>query len=623
VTDTRDRLLQQLQTVPEKPGVYIFKDSQGNILYVGKGRSLKKRMRSYFRSNSFSSKTALLAAKIADFDFFITNDEVEALILESNLIKNHKPPFNISLRDDKSFPSLAVTVSDEFPRVMVTRKLGIKGARYFGPYTNPAAVRETLDTLRQIFPVRFCRGKVPGKQGKGPCLNYHIEKCLGPCTGGVEREEYAQMIAQICLFLEGKHEKVIKQLETKMKEAASKLEYEKAARLRNRIQAARHVTKNQQVVSQNREDRDVVGQYADGEFVCIAVFFIRGGRLLGSENFIFDKDDYNEQTEVLSSFVKQFYLRATYIPGMILLPAGIEDQEVVANWLTGRVGKKVAVAVPKRGEKKKLVELANENARAGIEFLKLRKEFQRERAIKGLTELEQRLHLPGMPYRIEAFDISTLQGAASVGSMVVFENGKPRRQDYRRFKIRSVPGQDDFAMMIEVVGRRFANLKKEQGIDEGKFGIKPELVIIDGGKPQLSAALHALQKLEIDDVPVVALAKREEEVYLPHQSSPIKMPSSSPGLKLIQAIRDEAHRFAVRYHRNLRDKISIASVLDEIPGVGKKRKKILIEHFGSAQAIFEASVQELLEVPHLPSNVADGLYMYLHGQPKEMNCVKT
>jgi len=609
----KKELLEQLKTVPDKPGVYVFKDASGKIIYVGKARSLKKRMRSYFQKTSSSSpKAKLMVEKIADLDFYLTHSEVEALILECNLIKEYHPDFNISLRDDKSYPSLAITLADDFPRIAVTRKLGIEGAKYFGPYTSAQAIRETLDTLRRIFPVRVCRGRVPGKQRGSPCLNYHIEKCLGPCTGQVDRGEYRKMINRICLFLEGKQERVISQLEKEMKEAAKELEFEKAARLRNRIQAGKQVLEKQKIISKSTEDRDVFGLFSNAEFVCFEVFFVRGGKLMGSESFILDRDEQVSEAEFFSSFLKQFYLRAAFVPRTVILPGEITDQEIIEKWLTERRGKRVNLIVPKRGEKKKLVELAKENTQASLELLRLKKEFQKERTMKALAQLKEELKLPVFPYRIECFDISTIGGKESVGSMVVFENGEARNQDYKRFKIKSVDGQDDFAMMAEVIKRRFAKHKQEAENAGSKFGVRPDLVVVDGGKPQLSAALKSLDELDLEGIPVIAIAKREEEIYLPFAFKPISLPRSSPGLKLIQAIRDEAHRFAIGYHRGLREKRVTESVLDQIPGVGDRRKQILIQHFGTPKAVLEAGLQELMDVPHLPATVAHDIYVYLH-----------
>lgn len=610
---TSQILLKQLKLVPDKPGVYVFKDVEGKVLYVGKGRSLKKRIRSYFqKTNADSPKITIMVQKISDFDFYITNSEVEALILECNLIKKYHPYFNVNLKDDKSYPSLAVTLADAFPRVMVTRMLGIEGAQYFGPYTSPRALRETLDTLRRIFPIRYCRGKEPGRTKGAPCLNYHIEKCLGPCTNNVNREDYRKMIDQICLFLEGKQEQVIVQLEQEMKEASKKLQYEKAARLRNRIQAAKQVLQKQKIVSQKKEDRDVIGFFSEQDYICIEVFFIRAGKMLGSKEFFLDKVGEVSDRDLLSSFVKQFYLKATFVPKSIILQVALEDQDTIEQWLTDRLDKRVAITVPMRGEKKKLVALAAENARAAYSFLRLKKDFQRERDLKALIELKEQLQLPVLPNRIEAFDISTIRGRKSVGSMVVFENGKPRKKEYRRFRIKSVKGQDDFAMMAEVLKRRFVRYLEEESVPKSRFGLKPDLVLVDGGKPQLSAALKSFRELKIGGVCAVALAKEEEEIFVPRQTRPIVLLPTSHALKLVQSIRDEAHRFAVEYHRSLRTKQLSESFLDEIPGIGEKRKRMLIKHFGSPKALFEARLQELEKVPNIPHKVIIELYGLMH-----------
>ncbi|MDI6690128.1 MAG: excinuclease ABC subunit UvrC [Actinomycetota bacterium] len=603
-------LLEQLKMVPDKSGVYVFKDAQGKVLYIGKGRSLRKRMRSYFQKiHTYSPKIQAMVDRIADFDIYVTDSEVEALILECNLIKRYRPSFNINLRDDKSYPCLAITLNDAFPRVMVTRKLGIEGAKYFGPYTKAHAIRDTLDTLRRIFPVRACKGKEPGKSSGSPCLNFHIKRCLGPCTGKVSREEYRKMIDQICLFLEGKQEQVIEQLQREMKEAAEKLEFEKAARLRNRIRAAQHVLERQRIISSTKEDKDVIALFAREDAACVEVFFIRGGKLIGSESFILDKDEHVSEKELLTSFVKQFYLTTTFVPRYILLQDEIEDAELIEEWLTKKRGKKVEIKVPKRGEKRSLVALAIDNARHAFELLKIKRRLEKERALKALAELKEQLDLSEFPYRIECFDISTIRGRQSVGSMVVFENGRPKNKDYRKFKIKWVTGQDDFAMMAEVIKRRFARYLEGK---EGRFGIKPDLVIVDGGKPQLSAALKSLTELGIEDIPVIALAKREEEIYLPNRPEPISLLAFSLSLRLIQRIRDEAHRFALSYHRSLREKAMVKSIFDRIPGIGEKRKKFLLEHFGSPEAIYKASLEELKTVPKLPSKVAHVVYRFLH-----------
>ncbi|MDI6892589.1 MAG: excinuclease ABC subunit UvrC [Actinomycetota bacterium] len=622
MTVTKKAIAEQLKMVPDRPGAYIFKDERGNVLYVGKARSLKKRIRSYFRAPTtvgLSPKIRAMVERIADFDFYVTDSEVEALILECNLIKKHCPDFNVDLRDDKSYPSLAIVLEEEFPRVLVTRKLNIKGARYFGPYTKAHAVRETLDTLRRVFPLRTCSdSKMARARASGsPCLDYHIKRCLGPCVGKVSPQEYREMIEQVCLFLEGKQEKIVEKLEEEMREAVEKLEFEKAARLRNRIQAARHVLERQKMMLPSLEDLDVIALVLGEEMACVEVFFVRGGKMLGSESFILERKGADED-ELLSSFVKQFYLRVTLIPHLILSEREIGDRKLIESWLSQRRGKRVEIRVPRRGEKRRLVELARENARHTFELLKVKRRVERERASKALAELKEEIGLPSLPYRIECFDVSTIRGAESVGSMIVFENGKPKSEDYRRFRIKWVRGQDDFAMMGEVLKRRFARFLEERGQPGSKFGLQPDLVIVDGGKPQLSAAIGALSELKIESIPLAALAKGEEKIYLPDISEPLTLPAFSHALNLVRRIRDEAHRFAIAYHRGLREKKMVKSVLDDIPGVGERRKKLLMDYFGAVDNLTRASLEELEAVPGLPSTLAQRIFEYFRGERKRV-----
>jgi excinuclease ABC subunit C len=622
MTVTKKAIAEQLKMVPDRPGAYIFKDERGNVLYVGKARSLKKRIRSYFRASTtvgLSPKIRAMVERIADFDFYVTDSEVEALILECNLIKKHCPDFNVDLRDDKSYPSLAIVLEEEFPRVLVTRKLNIKRARYFGPYTKAHAVRETLDTLRRVFPLRTCSdSKMARARASGsPCLDYHIKRCLGPCVGKVSPQEYQEMIEQVCLFLEGKQEKIVEKLEEEMREAVGKLEFEKAARLRNRIQAARHVLERQKMMLPSLEDLDVIALVLGEEMACVEVFFVRGGKMLGSESFILERKGADED-ELLSSFVKQFYLRVTLIPPLILSEREIGDRKLIESWLSQRRGKRVEIRVPRRGEKRRLVELAQENARHTFELLKVKRRFERERASKALAELKEELGLPSLPYGIECFDVSTIRGAESVGSMIVFENGKPKSEDYRRFRIKWVRGQDDFAMMGEVLRRRFARFLEEGGQPGSKFGLRPDLVIVDGGKPQLSAAIGALSELKIESIPLAALAKGEEKIYLPDISEPLTLLAFSHALNLVRRIRDEAHRFAIAYHRGLREKKMVKSVLDDIPGVGERRKKLLMDYFGAVDNLTRASLEELEVVPGLPSTLAQRIFEYFRGERKRV-----
>jgi len=605
-------LEEQLKIVPDKPGVYLFKDAKQIPIYVGKARSLKKRMRSYFqKSSSLSPKTRALVENIDDFDFFVTDNEIEALILESNLIKKYKPHYNVSFCDDKSYPYIALSLSENFPRIFATREHHKKGFRYFGPYTKAYAMRDTLDVLRKIFPLRNCSNSkfTRAKTALSPCLYYHIKMCTAPCIGVIGKNEYESLVKQVILFLEGRQEKVIANLEKKMKEAADKLEFEKAVRLRERIKAAKHVVERQKIVSTGREDQDIIAIVTNERVANAAVLFIRGGKLIGSEKFSLNKGNADEE-EVLTSFLKQFYSTTAFVPKKIFLEREIDDKALIEKWLSQKRGKAVTLMVPKKGEKKKLIKMASKNAAYALELHRARKKFKDGEILTALNELKERFHMSYLPYRIEAFDISTIQGKESVGSMIVFEDGIPFREEYRKFKVKWVEGINDFAMMKEVVGRRFARYLKERNEPSGSFGQKPELLVIDGGKPQLSAALAALSELELGDISVVALAKKREEIYLPEVAQPISLPRNSEGLNLLRRIRDEAHRFAVEYHRSLRNKRMVESALDEIPGVGEKRKKILIKHFGSLRAVAKAEIEVLKKV--LPIKVAKEVFNYFH-----------
>lgn len=599
----KEQLEEQLKKVPDKPGVYVFKDASGKILYIGKGGSLRKRMRSYFQKELYSPKTQVMINKTADFDIYVTENEVEALILESTLIKKNRPTFNVTFRDDKSYPFLAVTAGDKFPRVAVTREIHRPGTIYYGPYTKAYAIRETLDTLRRIFPIRNCSEAkfARHKSRKSPCLEYHIRRCPGPCADLVAVEEYRVMVDRIRAFLEGKQDDVLEELEREMKEASANLEFERAVRIRDRLQAAEHVLERQRIVSATKQNQDVLAVSEDEQLACVQLLAIRQGKLVDSESFIMNRGS----GDVLSSFIKQHYMAVSSIPPQILLPHPVEDQLLLTDWLTQRRESRVELKVPQRGDKKELVKLAEENALHAFELEKTKHEYEKQKAEEALTELKKYLDLPRLPRRIECFDISTIMGKESVGSMVVFENARPKGQGYRRFKIKWVPGQNDYAMMQEIITRRFS-----RGIGESEFASPPDLVLVDGGKPQLSAALTALKSLSIEGTPLAALAKKEEELYLPDRSEPISLPAFSEGLYLVKRVRDEAHRFAITYHRGLREKSMVRSIFDDIPGVGSQRKKMLIKHFGSAQGVAEASLAELEEV--LPDAVAARIYKHLH-----------
>ncbi|MCL5291898.1 MAG: excinuclease ABC subunit UvrC [Actinobacteria bacterium] len=605
-----DRLkaLEELKSVPKKPGVYTYLDAGGRVLYVGKARSLRQRMSYYFRSNiSPLPKLKALVDRIADFEVYVVDNEIEALVLECTLIKKYRPPYNVLYRDDKSYPFVAVTLSDEFPRVVVTRESHRKGTRYYGPYTNVVAVRETFDAIRRIFPFRTCKRRTPGRSTGSPCLNYHIKKCLGPCIGAASQRDYREMIEQVCHFLEGRANKVISRLKAEMNEASEALEFERAARIRDRLDAARFVQQRQKVISDSAEDMDVIGIVVE-KAACANVSMVRDGKLLGSESFILNRGLAG--LDVLGEFVKQYYADAHGIPQLVLLAEEIAESELVESWLTEKRGARVALKVPKRGAKKELVELATANARHFFDLHKARwsaDEAASERAALGLMDV---VGLPTPPRRIECFDISTNHGDASVASMVVFVDGRPIKDDYRRFKVMMTEGgPNDFAMMREITWRRFTALTEGA---EASFRERPDLIIVDGGKPQLSAALMAAAEADVPDLPIVALAKRDDEIFIPGRDEPIKLAGRPESLSLIKRARDEAHRFAISYHRNMKRTAMVVSDLDRIPSIAERRKQLLISHFGSPRRVAEASLEELQSVPGLPNRVAATVYKYYH-----------
>ncbi len=593
-------MLEKVRNLPEAPGVYVFKDENGSVLYVGKARSLRKRVASYFhRGGSLDPKHRLLLSRVRDVDFNVTDSEAEALLLECNLIKRFKPPFNVMLRDDKSYPYLAVTLGDDFPRVMVTRNLQIEGAKFFGPYTRAKALRKTLDTLRRIFPLRTCRGRSPGRRSGSPCLYFSIGKCLAPCRGEISREKYRKVVNELLDFMGGRGEKIIERLEREMKKASQNLHFEKAALLRDKIKAASSILEKQKVVSLRKSNFDVVGIYRDESDVYFRVFFVREGKLIGSRGFLIEEAD----EDVLSQFLVQYYSSQELAPSQIYVPEEFEERKEVESLLAKVRGKSVRIYVPKRGEKAELLKMANANALYSYQLLQLKGKTAPQVITEVLEELQRRLGLPQPPYRIECFDVSNLRGKNAVGAMVVFEDGKPKRKDYRRFKIKGVERSNDFEMMKEVVMRR---LRRLQESDE-KFKKKPDLIVVDGGKPQLTAALEALKEEKLlNEIPVIALAKREEKIYLPEKGEPIVFPRASLAFKLLQNVRDESHRFAITYHRNLRDVKFSRSLLEDIEGVGRKRAQKLLKRFGNAEEVAKASLSHLREV--LPQNIAEKVY---------------
>jgi len=604
-------LTEQVDNLPQKPGVYLMKGEKGEILYIGKAASLRNRVRSYFTGLSkLPRKTALMASHVSDIEFFITGSEQEALILELNLVRKYRPRYNIQLKDDKTFPYLKVNLNEEWPRFYVTRRLEENGGRYFGPFASAKSVRHTLRIIKEIFPFRSCKKDIDGHLPR-PCLEYDIHRCLGPCTGLADKKEYDEVIRQTIRFLEGKRERIIKDIEKKMKQASAAMDYERAAALRDQIWAMKRVIEGQRIAATVSGQQDAIALAYDNDQACIQVFFIRDSKLIGRESFSLKNTKEETPQQIMTSFVKQFYSYAPSIPPLVLLEYSIEDKEVIEGWLSGKRGSKVEIRVPQKGNKKKLIEIVAENARQSLKQLKI-KHISRASVIKSaLAEIQKELNLESIPNRIEGYDISNIQGTLAVGSMVVFEGGKPKPAHYRRFKIKTVPAADDFAMINEVIGRRFGHLKDKDASQKDNWAIMPDLVLIDGGKGQLNAALKAMRQAKTDDIPVIALAKENEEIYLPGRSRPLILPQDSAGLRLLCHLRDEAHRFALGYHLKVRSRRAFGSALDSVPDVGPKRRRLLIKHFGSVSAIKEATAEELASVEGISRSLAEKIKEYL------------
>ncbi|HXV99920.1 MAG TPA: excinuclease ABC subunit UvrC [Anaerolineae bacterium] len=609
---------QILKNLPGKPGVYLHKNAQGKVIYVGKAVNLKNRVRSYFhKSAAFSSpKTRRLVEEIADIEFIVAESELEALLLENTLIKKHQPRYNVRLKDDKRYPYIKVHWQDPFPRVTTTRRLLNDGARYYGPYTAAWAAYQTLDLVRKIFPYLTCTRTIDGKDERA-CLYYHIGRCAAPCIGVVNQAEYRQIIDNLCDFLSGNTEPVVAELRRQMEVAAESLDFERAAQMRDQIKAIDQIVEKQKVVNAEAVDEDVIAfARANGE-ACVQVFFIRGGKLVGRDYFVLEGTAEEADAEIMTSFLKQFYDQATTIPPEILLPEDVDELMIIRDWLKSKRGADVTLKVPRQGQQKELLEMVAQNAAETLAHLRARWAADESKQTEGLAELQQTLDLPEPPLRIECYDISTLQGTHTVGSMVVFTKGVPRKSDYRRFKIQTVQGQDDFASMKEMLRRRFKRMGddgyREQTLEAGEeaenaWALIPDLVIIDGGKGQLNAALEVLDEFELRDaVAIIGLAKREEEIFFPDIAEPIVLPRNSQALFLIQRIRDEAHRFGLTYHRQLRGKSAVHSGLDEIEGIGPKRRRALLKKFGSLEAIRQASIEDLATVPGMTKAAAEGL----------------
>jgi excinuclease ABC subunit C len=609
-------------TIPDAPGSYQFKDTEGRVLYVGKARSLRQRLPNYFQDpRHLPPRTAAMVASAETVEWIQVRNEVEALMLEYSLIKQHRPRFNVRLRDDKSYPFLAVTVEDDWPRPTVMRGRKRKGVRYFGPYAHAYAIRETLDLLLRTFPLRTCSdNKFQRHERLGrPCLLFHIEKCSGPCVGEVDRETYDRLVGELLDFLDGDTDTVVRRLDDQMRAAADELEYERAARVRDRLTSVRKAIERQQMVAERNEDIDVIGIAEDDLEAAVQVFFVRRGRVVGRKGFVVDKVEDLGPGELVGDVLEGLYDDPPLgVPKALLVPTEPDDPELYADWLSLLRGSRVDIRVPQRGAKRELQATVTRNAAEEFTRHRLRRASDHNARAKALNELQDALGLPDAPLRIECYDMSHIQGTDYVGSMVVMEDGLPRKSDYRRFKVRSVPGNDDFAAMEEVLTRRLSAYIDERALPvserSGKFSYPPQLLLVDGGKGQLNVAVRVLEDLGLDEeIPVAALAKRFEEVFLPGMADPVRVPRGSEALYLLQRVRDEAHRFAVTYHRQLRGKRMTTSVLDGVKGLGPTRRKRLTKELGGVAGVKRAPLDELRGLSWLPDEVAEAVYARIHG----------
>jgi len=589
-------LKEKLKYLPEKPGVYLLKNKEGEVLYVGKALSLKKRVQSYFQREIFSPRLELLVSHVADVEWVITDSEAEAFLLECNLIKHYRPRYNIRLRDDKSYPYIKLTVFDPFPQVFLTRNPGEDGSRYFGPYANVKAAKRTLLLIGHLFPLRRCKGKL--KKRTMPCLNYHIKECSAPCVGKITPKEYSLLVKNTSLFLEGHYETLLSQLKKEMQKVSQEERFERAAKLRDSITAIRRISQTQKVSSFTGGDKDLIALARNDEEACVLVFIVREGKLIDKKHFLLKVSEENKKEEIITSFVKQYYAETSFIPEEVILERSIEEFFSIRNWLSEKKRKQIILKVPRRGEKLKFLQLAKKNARM---ILNQQESRNKEKA---LEELKRYLHLKEKPFHIEGFDISNIRGKQATGSVVVFQEGRAKKEDYRRFRIKMVKGINDFAMLSEVVARRYKRIIKEEKN-------LPHLILIDGGKGQLSSCAKVLGELNLSRIPLVGLAKEFEDVYLYPHSHPVNIPEDSSGLKLLEEIRDEAHRFAHAHHRLIRDKEIKVSSLDEIPGLGEKTKKLLLTHFGSVSSIKKGKIEELEKIPGIGKKTAEKILKYL------------
>ena len=617
---------EELKKLPRKPGVYIMRDDKDVILYVGKAINLHNRVRSYFRENIGRGPAIdQMVSLIARFEYIVTDSELEALVLENNLIKENSPKYNTLLKDDKTYPYIKVTVGEDYPRILFSRTMKKDKSRYFGPYTSAAAVKDTIELLNKLYQLRTCNRVLPRDTGlERPCLNYHIKQCLAPCQGYVSKEEYRQQVAGALEFLNGNYSPILKDLEEKMKKAAEAMEFEDAARYRDLLSSVRQVSQKQKITEGVGEDKDILALYQDETEAVVQVFFVRDGKLIGREHYYMTHVPENNKPAILQDFVKQFYAGTPFIPRELMLQYEIEDAELIEKWLSERKGSRVYLKVPKIGSKEKLVELAAQNAKLVLSQDREKLKREEGRTIGAVKEISDLLQLPLTgTARIEAYDISNINGFENVGSMVVYEKGKPKRSDYRKFKIKSVSGPDDYACMREVLTRRFrhgmeeSKELEEQEMDQeyGSFTKFPDLILMDGGRGQVNIALSVLEELGID-IPVCGMVKddnhRTRGLYYHNIELPID--THSEGFKLITRIQDEAHRFAIEYHRSLRSKTQVKSVLDDIPGVGPARRKALMRHFKSLEEIRQASVEELMEIPEMNERTAEEIVTFFASQ---------
>ncbi|KEH95669.1 excinuclease ABC subunit UvrC [Clostridium novyi] len=612
----------QLKIIPEKPGVYLMKNSLGEVIYVGKAKVLKNRVRQYFQnSKNHGSKVRAMVKNIAEFEYIITDSEMEALILECNLIKKYRPRYNILLKDDKHYPFLKITTNEDFPRIFVTRVRAKDGARYLGPYPETSAVYETIELIKKIFPLRTCRLNIKenGEPVK-PCLNYHIKLCTAPCAGYISREEYGKTIKKIIDLLNGKDNEVINDLKIKMEKASSELKFEEAASFRDKLLAVEKIRERQKIISSNFENEDFINMYSEEIDLCAQIFFVRDGKIMGREHFILDRSIFGNNADIISNFIKDFYGGTAFIPKTIYVPE-VMDIELLENWLSSKKGSKVSIKIPQKGEKKKILDLVESNAKNTLEQFKLKLKVDKELYSNTLKELQNILELEEIPNRIEAYDISNIQGVDSVGSMIVFDKGKPKNSDYRRFKIKTVKGANDYDSMREILTRRFTHgleeikeiQKRNLLLSGAKFSVFPDLILMDGGKGQVNIALEVLEKLNIN-IPVCGMVKDDKHKTrgLVYNNKEINIKSNNKIMQFITRVQDEVHRFAITYHRSLRNRRVLHSVLEDIPNIGEKRRKELLQKFGSVENIKKASYDELLYTNSINQKAAKSIIDYFN-----------